>query len=207
MNPDLLGAVTHCGPSVDDFELLHELPEELASVLREINGFILFDGALHVRGAARDPAWHSLRHAMASEDAFAFLYPSVSRTDIPFAQDCMGDQFLLREGRVLSLRAETGEVEEVSRTLDDFWDAIKYDAQEFLNFDPNRRLQPGQLLHAYPPLCTQEAASGVSLRPAPALELIRHHANFAKFLQSFPEGTSFDVKVYGKLRRSTPSGE
>jgi hypothetical protein len=195
MKADAIGNVTMRGPPIDDAELVRVLPEELAQVLQDTNGFILFAGGLHVRGASLSPPWHSLRYAMQSEDAFSQLYSSVKATDIPFAQDCMGDQFLLRDGRVLMLSAETGEIEERSATLSAFWQAVNANPEEFLNFDPNRKLEPGQLLHAYPPFCTKESANGCSIKPIPALELIRFHADFAKHLSGLSEGTSFEFKV------------
>ena len=56
-------------------------------------------------------------------------------------------------------------------------------------------LRPGQLISAYPPFCTKEAADGVSLRAVPALELNRFHADFARQLAALPEGRRFVVKV------------
>lgn len=55
--------ITWSGDSVDDVELLPELPRELTAKLSEINGFIMHGGAIHVRGAALKPEWHSLRAA------------------------------------------------------------------------------------------------------------------------------------------------
>lgn len=194
MKVDEIGKVTMRGPSVDDVDLMRTLPEELIRVLQDTNGFILFDGALHVRGAVRYPAWHSLRYAMQGEDAFCRLYKLVEATDIPFAQDCMGDQFLLRKDRVFLLSAETGEVEMLSETLGDFWQSVKANPEEFLNFDPNRKLEPGYLLHAYPPFCTKESANGCSIKSIPAQELIRFHADFLKHLGGLQDGEQFEVK-------------
>ena len=161
-----LPGVTWVGPPADDGEILAELPRELRSVLSAINGFVLFGGALHVRGAVREPAWHSLRNQWSGPDALADLYPAIQTNDIPFAQDCVGDQFLLRDGEVVRLVAETGEVEPL-----------------------------GMLLHAYPPFCSEQAAAGVSLRPVPAAELIRFHADVARQMASLPEGASFELRM------------
>jgi hypothetical protein len=190
-----IGKVTFVGSAVTDPEVLSLLPEELALLLKDTNGFVLFDGGLHVRGAVRSPAWHSIRCVMEGEEALHQLYASVLQTDIPFAQDCVGDQFLLRDGQVWCLRAETGDVEKTSVSLGIFWATIAKDPYEVLNFNPDLRLEPGQVLHAYPPFCTKESKGGVSLKPVPAPELIRFHADFAKQLAALPEGTSIKVKV------------
>src|SRR5262249_38743554 len=101
--------ITYSGPPPDDGDLLTRLPAELSSLLRQPNGYIQFYGGLHVRGLCREPAWHSLRDAWDGEHAFHRLYPEVQPEDIPFAEDCLGDQFLLRDGLVWRLMAETGD--------------------------------------------------------------------------------------------------
>jgi hypothetical protein len=190
-----IGKVTFAGSAVDDPEILSLLPDELTSLLRDTNGFVLFHGGLHVRGAVCSPAWHSIRAMMEGEEALHKQYASVMQTDIPFAEDCVGDQFLLRVGEVWSLRAETGDIEKTAGSLSMFWAAIAKDPFEALNFNPDLRLEPGQLFHAYPPFCTKESKGGVKLKPVPALELIRFHADFAKQLAALPDGTSINVKV------------
>src|SRR5271166_4833360 len=92
--------VTYRGPAIDDRAILAKLPRALTELLEQTNGFIQFHGGLHVRGACRQPDWHSLRAAWESEHAFHQLYPEVDPEDIPFAEDALGDQFLLRDGEV-----------------------------------------------------------------------------------------------------------
>ena len=96
-----------------------------------------------MRGACREPAWHSLR-----ED------------DIPFAEDAVGDQWILRGDQVLRLAAETGDVEPLGLGLHPLLQLHQ----------EGGRLEPGQLISVYPPFCTKESADGVSLRPVPADE-------------------------------------
>jgi len=145
--------VTWTGPMADDNELLDQLPPDLARLLRQIDGFIQFSGGLHVRGACREPAWHSLRDAWLGEHAFHRLYPDVRPDDVPFAQDCLGDQFLLRDGQVWRLSAETGEMRSLDVALFGFLEAA--DPVEYLSMHPLLRfmreggsLEPGQLLAA-----------------------------------------------------------
>jgi hypothetical protein len=190
-----IGKVTFSGSAADDPEILSLLPDELTSLLGDTNGFVLFNGGLHVRGAVRVPVWHSIRAMMEGEEALHKLYAAVMQTDIPFAEDCVGDQFLLRAGEVWRLEAETGAIEKIAGSLALFLAAIAKDPYEALNFNPDLRLEPGQLLHAYPPFCTKESQGGVSLKPVPTLELIRFHADFAKQLAALPEGASIKIKV------------
>ena len=189
-----LEGITWSGPAVDDSEILAELPSELAELLRETNGFIVHGGALHLRGASLVPAWHSLRAAMLDGEAFHQMYEDVEPGDIPFAQDLFGDQFLLRDGVVLRLFAETGEIEELSPTLEDFFTRVVDDFAEFLNVQPSN-LKPGQLILAYPPFCFEESGKSCDQTPLPAREVIHFHATLAKQLKDVPEGAKIKFNL------------
>lgn len=182
------------GPAIDDEEILAAVPVGLFELLLELNGFIVAGGTLHLRGACFVPEWHSLRAAWNGEEAFHQLYAEVLPADIPFAQDCFGDQFLLREGAVLRLFAETGEMEEIAGSLDDFLSAAQDDIEGYLNVQP-AELAPGQLTLAYPPFCVEESESEVGLSKLPAIEVIRFHATVAKQLRGVPEGARIKFNV------------
>jgi len=192
--------ITFHGPEIDDFEILGELPESLSRLLRSLNGFIQFGGGLHVRGACRNPQWHSLRHAWHGPEAFHNLFSSVDPTWIPFAEDCVGDQFMIANNELLFLSAETGDVEPLGFDLVKFLELVDSDPVGFLSMEPllqfqqdKNVLQAGQLIHAYPPFCTKEAAGGVSLAAVPASELNMFHSTFAS---QIPEmGRPFQVIV------------
>jgi hypothetical protein len=197
-----LTQVTFTGPTVDDPKLLTRLPPELALLLQDHNGFVQFGGGLHVRGACRQPAWHSLRDAWLGEYAFHRLYPDVPAEDIPFAEDCLGDQFLLHEGKVWRLAAETGELEPLGVSLTEFLDKAQADPVEYLSLDPLLQfqqgggcLEPGQLLAAYPPFCTKQAAEGVTLAAVEAEEQRRFLADFAAQIRDLPDGGEIEFEV------------
>src|SRR5688572_3724648 len=125
-----LKSITYRGPTIDDETILGLLPEELCNLLRQTNGFILYAGGLHVRGACTTPLWHSLRGVMSGELALSGLYPNVGSSDIPFAQDALGDQFVLRGGLVYRLHGETGEMESLDVGLEEFLEASQEDPIE-----------------------------------------------------------------------------
>lgn len=194
--------VSWAGPHIDDPDLLATLPVGLRALLASCNGFILFGGGLHVRGACRAPAWHSLWEAWHGSAAFHRLYPNVDARWVPFAEDCVGDQFFLRDDTILRLEAEIGEVEDTGRDLTQFMQSVSQDPAGFLLLHPllemertGDRLAPGQLIHAYPPFCTEEAQDGVSLRPVPAGELHRLHADFARKFTG--DGRKIEVVLKG----------
>jgi len=174
---------------------LTDLPVQLASILKEINGLILYNGALHVRGAASQPKWHSLRDAWHGEQSFQSLYDAVRSADIPFAQDQFGDQFLIRDGKVVRLLAETGKIEPLATDLDSFWSHVYADIVRFLNVGIDRPIEPGQLIGAYPPFCFKKSGAGAALFPVPAEEVILFHADLAKRLRDVPVGTRLVAKV------------
>ncbi|HEX8221779.1 MAG TPA: hypothetical protein VF914_21505 [Chloroflexia bacterium] len=194
--------VTYQGPVSDDPGALGLLPPDLRDLLGQINGFIQFGGGLHVRGACKEPGWHSIGEAMTGELAFHEHYPGVLPTDVPFAQDAIGDQYLLRDGIVHWLYAETGDLESLRIGLIEFLEAAQENPDGYLGLQLLRQflagggtLQPGELLHVYPPLCTVEAKSGVSVTAVPAGERLRFLAEFAARVRGVAEGGQIEMNV------------
>lgn len=97
-------------------------PFDLRSILLSTNGFIWFGGGLQVRGASQAPSWHSLRTAWLGLNAFHRHCASLSSMDVPFGQETTGDQFVLRDGSVHRLSAETDELDALGLSLEEFLD-------------------------------------------------------------------------------------
>jgi hypothetical protein len=198
---DLSGVIFR-GPASFNTSVLSDLPSEYAATLHEINGFVAFDGGFHLRGICEEPAWHSLLAAWHGEEALHRLFPALLDSDVPFAEDCMGDQFVLRDSVVHRLAAETGVLQPMSLSWSQFFAALLADAFAFLQLHPlvqfqreGGHLEPGQLLNAYPPFITKEAADGVSLAAVPAHERIHFLSDFARQLASAGEGEQFRIVV------------
>ena len=198
-----LTQVSYIGPDLDTTSpALGLLPPELAGLLEQVNGFVQFDGGLHVRGICQSPVWHGLAHVMSGPSALHAQYCALLATDVPFAQDCVADQFFLRDGIVWKLWAETGEVKKLDLGLMEFLAAAEADPAGFLEMHPllrfhmdGGRLQPGQVLHVYPPFCTKESGKGVSLKAVPCEDAITFLAEFAQQLSCLPDGTSIKIRV------------
>ena len=190
----------YLGPPVDDPQLLDRLPSEYRSLLEQANGYIAYNGGLHIRGACVTPTWHSLREAWEGQSAIHHLYPAVLTTDdIPFAEDALGDQFLLRGGYVFHLLAETGELLALNLTLAAFDSAVRQDPDTFLSLAPLRRFQhdggvllPGQLLSVYPPFCF-DFAGDRSYRAVGWADRMAFVADLARQLSTLSDGT--DVRL------------
>ena len=185
----------YVGSEITDTEILAKVPEDYRQFLTETNGFVLFDGGLHIRGAVLSPEWHSLRKVWLGDFALYKLFPAIEETDVPFAQDCLGDQFVLRDGIVHKLDAEVGEIESLAVDLQTFLQQAQENPVEYLLLEPllqfmseGGKLQLGQLLSVYPPFTAEESANGVSLKAISMFDRIGFLADFARQVASLSEG-------------------
>jgi len=192
--------LSYVGPPVDDPGTLKQLPADLRALLEERNGFIAYRGGLHLRGACHAPRWHSLGYWWRGDDALHRLFTAVQPSDVPFGEDALGDQFLLRDGEVHRLVAESGELEALGMGLRGFLHASANDPEGFLSLEPlyhfldeGGTLMPGQLLSVYPPFATEEARNGVTLKPVPAEERIHFLAKLAEAVSRHVDGTRLEI--------------
>ena len=93
------------------------------------------------------------------------VYPALNPLDIPFAQDCLGDQYFIRLGTVWNLMSETGDIEDLELEFDEFIAECFRDPVAFLSLEPlvsfmdeGGSLKPGYLLKVDPPFI-QESES------------------------------------------------
>lgn len=196
--------LTYSGPAIDDAEILARVPEPLRDALRERNGCIAYRGGLHVRGACIEPVWHSLRAAWEGPMALHALYEEVLESDVPFAEDGLGDQYLLRGEEVWHLWAETGEIERKAVSLDAFMADVLERGSEVLSLEPvlafldaGQELKPGQLLMAYPPFCVSQSDQGVTLTAVSTADRREFLATIARQIHGLPDGAEVQFKVDG----------
>jgi len=189
------------GPLIDDAAILEQLPADISAFLRHQNGFITTHGGLHLRGACIAPAWHSLRAAWEGNYALHHLHPDVLESDVPLAEDCFGDQYLLREGLMIRLVGETGEIESMKCNWQEFLANVDVDPVGYLNLgflerfrEQSGPLAPGYLINVYPPFVAVECRDP-SLRAIPAMELRSFHADFAKQIRNIPDGSKIKIKI------------
>jgi len=181
--------------------LLARVPEQLARFLQELNGFIAFGGGLHIRGICAAPPWHSLARFWSGDEALHRIYTSIQPDDVPFGEDALGDQFVLRAGDCWRLAAEVDEVEDLGCNFDGFIARALALPIEFLSLEPLTRfrreggaLKPGELLNAYPPFSTAEASNGgVRLAAVPAHEQHYFLAHLATQLRERADQSKFRI--------------
>lgn len=136
-----------------------------------------------------------LRKIWFGDVALYKLFPALKETDVPFAQDCLGDQFVLRDGIVYKLEAEAGEINGFGVDLQTFLQQAQANPVEYLSLEPllqfmseGGRLQLGQLLSVYPPFITKESANGISLKAISMFDRIGFLADFARQTASLSKG-------------------
>jgi hypothetical protein len=130
------------------------------------------------------------------------MYPEVNADDVPFAQDCMGDQFLIRSKTVLRLHGETGEIKDLGVGWREFFEESAANPNEFLSLqllehfrNEGGSLEPGQLLSVLPPLCTKESANGISVKAISALGRIRFLGDFSAQIRGLSDGSKIRIIV------------
>jgi hypothetical protein len=196
----ILERVTYTGPTFDDRQILNELPASLAAIILEENGVVAFGGGFHIRGACHNPPWHSLREAWRGSSAFHCNYPNLRPTDIPFAEDALGDQFVLREEVVHRLATETGDLQSLATDVVTFIAQIEADPITTLSLEPlvafertGGRLEPGQLLSVYPPYCVG-AEGARSFRAIASSDRLDFLASLARQIRDLPDGTAIRLE-------------
>lgn len=140
---------------------------------------ILYSGGLQVRSEKATDPLLNVSTFLDGELALSKLYPQVQPDDYPIAQDCFGDQFLIRDNSVVKLMAETGDIEEYNCTWEQFLAWVDEDPEDKLDLPENLELEAGKLLFAYPPFCTKEGRNA-TIKAIDGLELISFHADFAR---------------------------
>lgn len=179
--------INYKGDEISNKEILLKLPTDLQNLLKEINGFTAFDGGLHIRGIVNIPEWHSLEKVWFGDFALHDMFSTLKESDIPFGQDCLEDQYVLRNKKVWHLSSETDELEKLDMSLNEFLLKAEENPTDFLSLQPllkfleeGGKLEKGQLLSVYPPFCTKETAEGISLKAISMFDRLIFLADFAK---------------------------
>jgi hypothetical protein len=187
--------LTYKNDKIDDEETFRKLPSFLQEILKQANGLIAYKGGLHIRGCCIEPQWHSIREVWEGKFALWTHYPELLDIDIPFAQDCMGDQFLLQNEKVIKLFTETGEVEFPDLTLKEFFAEIEKDPFTFLGLQPlaqfdmeGGKLEAGQLLHSYPPFSANPGGEEITLKALDVSERLHFLFDLYKKMRRLKEG-------------------
>ena len=179
--------VTYTCTQIEDQQLFDELPECLQDFYEDLNGLVAFNGGIHFRGCVINPTWHSLYEALKGPNALHKKYESLTSNDIPFAQDCVGDQYILRGDFVYHLNAELDEIEDLEIDFEEFIENCIEDPIEFLSLHPliqfhneDGELKPGELLNSYPPFCLENPSDEYDLKAVPVQKQLNYLIQIAE---------------------------
>ncbi|MGB0862150.1 MAG: SMI1/KNR4 family protein [Saprospiraceae bacterium] len=143
---------------ITDQSLFDELPAEMQAFYSQMNGIVAYEGGFQVRGCVNDLDWFSLRKIWKGDWNLYETYDSILPSDIPFAQDGFGDQFLLRDGLVYKLHAEHGELEKIGIGFIDFMKLVTAHPVEILLlesfknlYETGTEIKEGELMNVTPP--------------------------------------------------------
>jgi len=188
--------IIYRGKEIDDKNTFEILPDYLRDFLSRQNGFVMINGGLHFRGCVLTPKWHSLGYVWFGELKLSDLFDCLTKNDIPIAQDCFGDQYLIRDNKIIKLLAESGDLEFLEIDFDKFIENLKADPVRTLNVENVDKfdLKPGKLLSVIPPFCIK-SDSERSFKQIDAEERIRFLSNLSRQIRNLPDGTSIKFKV------------
>lgn len=194
--------ITFSGSPLTDIVTLDKLPEELKRFLTVQNGVIAFNGGLHIRSCSENPLWNSLREYWTGERALFKTYDALRETDIPFGQDCVGDQFFLRENKVFRLFSETGDLENLQVDFKTFLEEANANPDEYLMLGPLKQfensgqfLKPGELLNVFPLFCMAEAKNGITVRNISIEERMGFLKEVYQQIKNIPDGERIEIKL------------
>ncbi len=178
--------VTYTCTQIEDQQLFDDLPTVLQDFYHDLNGLVAFNGGLHIRGCVVNPKWHSLFEAWKGNNALHKSYEALTINDIPFAQDCLGEQYILKGDYVYRLNTELDELEDLELYFEEFIENCIEDPVDFLSLHPliqfhneDGQLQPGELLNSYPPFCIENSNEEYELNAVPMENQLKYLANIA----------------------------
>lgn len=194
--------LTYKGPKIDDREIFSLLPDYLVSLYKQMNGFIIYKGGFHLFGACLTPEWHSIRLLWNGENAAYKHYALITEKDIPFAEDCLGFQFFLRNENVIYLNCETGDVHDLNMDFGQFLEGVSNNPITHLAMEPLQQFmseggecKPGELISEYPFFCTDEYYNQLYLSKVPSLEKRSFLTVLYAQMSNLRDGDKFDVRI------------
>lgn len=188
--------ITYIGQEIDDFNTLEILPEYLRHFFANQNGLIAYHGGFHIRGCVINPLWHSLGYVWFGDLNLSNLFDCISQNDIPIAQDCFGDQYLIRDNSIIRLSAEIGDLEFLNLHFHDFLKKVQVDPISMLNIEniEQFKLKNGQLLSVFPPFSINTESTQM-IRPIDFEQRIRYLSQLSKKINKLPDSTEIEFVI------------
>ena len=178
-----------------------KIEAELRELLTAKNGFYAFEQALHVLPSQSMGESNGL-DSWNTPGLWISNYGGLAEGCYFFAEDIFGVQFCIRSDGIFTFDPESGALEAVAGSIDDWANAIlgKY---EILTGYPlahawqmeNGRINPGQRLVPKQPFVAGGAFTVQNLYAVDAVAGMRQRANLATQIRDLPDGAAITLKV------------
>lgn len=191
------------GPTADGVPLLEKrgrLGAELRELLVLRNGFYAYESALHVfpsgvaAGVMDLATWNG-------PDTWRSEYGDLADDCLFFAQDAFGLPFCIHDDRVCSF-AETGEIEVVAESLEDWAGRILVDSALLLGYPiahewqrANGPLAPGKRLAPAVPFMLGGEYDVEGLHDIDQADLMRFRGMIAVQIRDLPDGAEVRLEI------------
>jgi hypothetical protein len=186
----------NAGPRIAD------VAHDLAGLLEKRNGFFAFESALHVLPSRPVPAGVMSVQAWNEPDLWRDAYDSAAEGCYFFAEDAFGSQFAMRDSRIVSFNPETGVVDQLTESLEDWAERLLEDYEVLTGFpvahawqEKNGRLPVDQRLLPKHPFVLGGPFTVENLHAVDAVHGMRFRAELAKQIGNLPDGTRVNLKL------------
>lgn len=198
-------ALTKNKPCISQ-ELMHlsgNLTSQLHELLKIKNGFYAFESALHVFPSA-DPilcktmsleTWNE-QHLWRGE------YNHLTEGCLFFAEDIFGSQFCIHTNQICIFEPETGELENLCSSIDEWAMQILQDHEVLTGFPlahewqkKNGKIADGRRLLPKVPFIGGGEFSIKNLYEIDSVQGMKSRASLARQIHDFPDGTKFTFKI------------
>jgi hypothetical protein len=176
-----------------------ERRRELHDLLAVANGLYCFESALHVLPSGGERMCLERWNA---HDLWRDSYDDLAADCFFFAEDVFGNQFAIREARIVSFEAETGQIEDVAASLEDWAKRMMEDYEDLSGYPLAHRWQelngpitPGSRLVPKIPFVLGGEFNVDNLHELDAVKGMRWRGDLAVQIRDLPDGASIELKV------------
>ena len=181
---------------IENQRLASALASDLSALLSARNGFHAFEAALQVYPVQSEGEVLGILDWNRRE-TWKHEYQGLADDFLCFAQDVFGNQFALREDKVILFECETGRQSAFATSMEDWSEKVlaSYDVATGYSFArswqlANRPLAPGERLFPVKPFTIGGEYNTHNMRAMDGTALLRFFGNFALQVRDKPEGAN-----------------
>jgi hypothetical protein len=178
-----------------------ETGASISSVLRQKNGFFCFESALRFFPSETSGSSWGITD-WNKHDLWKADYNGLADNVFCFAEDLFGQQFVAIEGEIGTFEPETGNVEIVAPSLEQWASRILDDYNFMTGYSLGREwqlnhgaLHPRHRLMAKQPFVLGGEYSAANLASMDSLQMMKELGNLARQIHDLPDGAQIQFKV------------